>query len=284
MTWLTPAAGPACDQLAAVIDRLAIEHDVPRFQPHVTVLVTLDAAEDAAARTLASLAADVPPVELTFTAIGHENTYFRSLYLRAAPSAQLQALQEAGQATFALDRLHHAPHLSLLYSNMTEEHKGPVICNLGVSLPLTVRFDAVELWVRDARGVDSWHRAARVPLSGPCRRAISAPLTPVQTGISRVTRGQPASQLKAHESPGGSSRDVRAIWIGAVRRVLSRGRTRCPRCPASRCTTRCRHRQAVVARVPRRARPAVRIRPQAWPGALHRRARCRPARQDAAGS
>ena len=67
-------------------------------------------------------------------------------------------------------------------------------------------------------------------------------------------------------------------------RPLSRDRTRCPRCPASRGTTRCRHRQAVAARVPRRARPVVRIRPQVRPGALHRRARCRPARQDAAGS
>ena len=67
-------------------------------------------------------------------------------------------------------------------------------------------------------------------------------------------------------------------------RPLSRDRTRCPRCPASRGTTRCRHRQAVVARVPRRARPVVRIRPQVRPGDLHPRARCRPARQDAAGS
>jgi hypothetical protein len=67
-------------------------------------------------------------------------------------------------------------------------------------------------------------------------------------------------------------------------RPLSRDRTRCPRCPASRCTTRCRHRRAVVARVPRRARPVGRIRPQARPGALRPRARCRPARQDAAGS
>jgi hypothetical protein len=65
---------------------------------------------------------------------------------------------------------------------------------------------------------------------------------------------------------------------------LSRDRTRCPRCPASRGTTRCRHRRAVVARVPHRARPVVRIRPQVRPGALHPRARCRPARQDAADS
>jgi hypothetical protein len=67
-------------------------------------------------------------------------------------------------------------------------------------------------------------------------------------------------------------------------RPLSRDRTRCPRCPASRCTTRCRHRPAGAARAPRRARPAVRIRPPARPGAVHPRARCPPARQDAAGS
>src|SRR5450755_1432462 len=59
-------------------------------------------------------------------------------------------------------------------------------------------------------------------------------------------------------------------------RPLSRDRTRCPRCPASRGTTRCRHRQAVVARVPRRARPVVRIRPQVRPGALHPRAGADP--------
>lgn len=38
---------------------------------------SFDAAEDAAARTLTSLVADLSPVELTFTAIGHEQTYFR---------------------------------------------------------------------------------------------------------------------------------------------------------------------------------------------------------------
>lgn len=43
MAWLTPAAGPARDRLTALIGRLAAEHDAPRFQPHVTVLVTFDA-------------------------------------------------------------------------------------------------------------------------------------------------------------------------------------------------------------------------------------------------
>jgi hypothetical protein len=165
MTWLMPASGMTRDQLAGTIDRLATDHDAPRFQPHVTVLVTLDAACDTAARKLASLVARMPPVELTFTAIGHELTYFRSLYLHAAPSMQLQALQEAARQAFALDRLPPAPHLSLLYSDMTEVHKRSIIADLGLSLPLTCCFDAIELWGRDPQGVRSWYRAARVPLS-----------------------------------------------------------------------------------------------------------------------
>jgi tetratricopeptide (TPR) repeat protein len=71
-------------------------------------------------------------------------------------------------------------------------------------------------------------------------------------------------------------------WTRTRSRPLSRDRTRCPRCPASRCTNRCRH--TGVARVPRRGGPAVRIQPRARPGALPPRARYRLSRQDAPDS
>ena len=101
------------------------------------------------------------------------------------------------------------------------------------------------------------------------------------TGRSRRTAPRVAA-TRERVSPGTGR--FRIQHAARRSRPLSRDRTRCPRCPASRGTTRCRHRQAVVARVPRRARPVVRIRPQVRPGALHPRARCRPARQDAADS
>jgi 2'-5' RNA ligase len=166
MTWLVPAAGPERDQLAATIDRLAAEHDAPRFQPHVTMLATLDCPEDLAARTLTSLAAGTPPIELTLVAIGYEQTYFRSLYLRAEPSAQLLALREAGQRAWALDPSPYMPHLSLLYSDIPDKDKHSLIERTEIRLPLTVRLDAVELWARNPAGVRSWYRIARVPLSG----------------------------------------------------------------------------------------------------------------------
>jgi 2'-5' RNA ligase superfamily len=164
MTWLVPASGPEGDRLAATIDKLAAEHGGPRFQPHVTVVATFDSAKDAAAQTLSSLVADVPPVELTFVTIGHEQTYFRSLYLIAAPSTQLQELQRAGQRAWGLTPLPHLPHLSLLYSDLAEERKRPIIGGLDIALPLTARFDAVELWVREPRGVRDWYRVVHVPL------------------------------------------------------------------------------------------------------------------------
>jgi 2'-5' RNA ligase len=167
MTWLVPAAGTERDRLAATIDRLAVEQNAPRFEPHVTVAATFDAAKDAATRTLTSMVTGMPPVELTFAGIGHQQAYFRALYLRAEPSAELSALQAAGQRAWALDRQPHVPHLSLLYADLAEDRKDLIISSLGITLPLTVRFDAVELWARDPRGVRDWYRAVRMALAGP---------------------------------------------------------------------------------------------------------------------
>jgi len=166
MTWLVPAAGPERDWLAATIDRVAAELDAPRFQPHVTLVATIDSPEDLAVRALTSVAAGVPPVELTLAAIGSEKTYFRSLYLRAEPSAQLLALREAAQRAWVLDPSPYLPHVSLLYSDIPEKDKHSLIARIGIGRPLTVWFDAVELWARDPRGVRSWYRVARVALSG----------------------------------------------------------------------------------------------------------------------
>jgi hypothetical protein len=104
--------------------------------------------------------------EVTFPGFGHEQTYFRSLYLRAAPAAPLTAAHEAGLRGWALQAPPYMPHLSLLYSDLTPEQKEPMLAAIDIPLPLTVRFDAAELWIHDQQGVSGWHRAARVPLDG----------------------------------------------------------------------------------------------------------------------
>ena len=167
MAWLVPAAGPARDQLAAAIGTLAAEHGAPRFQPHVTMAGRFRSGQEPAARALTSLAAGVRSFQVRFAAVGHEQAYFRALYLRADPSPQLTALHEAARAAWALDFRPYTPHLSLLYADIAQERKPAIAGALDIRLPLTIRIDAAELWADDPAGVPGWHRVARIPLSGP---------------------------------------------------------------------------------------------------------------------
>jgi 2'-5' RNA ligase len=166
MAWLVPAAGPARDRLAATIGTLAAEHGAPRFEPHVTIAGLFHSGQEAAARALTSLAAGVHPFEVRFAAVGHEQAYFRALYLRAEPSPQLTALHQAARAAWALKSQPYLPHLSLLYANIAEERKPAIIDALGIQLPLTIHLNAAELWAGHPAGVAGWHRVARIPLSG----------------------------------------------------------------------------------------------------------------------
>jgi 2'-5' RNA ligase len=165
MAWLMPAAGPVRDHLAATIDRLAAEYDAPRFEPHVTMAGLFHSGEESAAQTLTSLAAGARPFEVRFAEAGYEQAYFRALYLRAEPSPQLTALHQAARAAWALEPRPYRPHLSLLYTDIAEEHKRAIIDALDIQLPLTIRIETAELWADHPAGVPSWHRLAQVPFS-----------------------------------------------------------------------------------------------------------------------
>ena len=171
MSWLVPAAGPVRDRLAGVIAGLAAEHGTPVFAPHVTINGNVDAEPDAAARVLGQLVAGVPPFEVTLPGVGYEPEFFRSLYLRAEPSAQLTALHEAGQRAWDLDISGtgppYRPHLSLLYArDLPEERKPAIADGLGLALPVIIRVDAAEVWGDFRDEVTRWRRVARVPLTG----------------------------------------------------------------------------------------------------------------------
>jgi hypothetical protein len=168
MTWFVPAPGAERDLLAAAIGALAATYAAPVFPPHVTIVPSHDSDTDTdtAVRTLRSVTAGLGSFEVTFPALGHEQTYFRSLYLRAAPAAPLTAAHDAGLRAWALQAPPYMPHLSLLYSDHTPEQKEPMLAAIEIPLPLTVRFDAAELWIHDQLGVAGWRWAARVPLDG----------------------------------------------------------------------------------------------------------------------
>jgi 2'-5' RNA ligase superfamily len=165
MSWLVPAPGPERDRLAAVITDLAAGYGGPVFAPHVTLARTVPAVPDVVAGVLAEVTAGVAPFEVALTGVGYEPVFFRSLYLRAGPSAPMTALR--GAAARAL-RLEPAPdpHLSLLYADLDEERKPAIAAGLDLALPMTIRVDAAEVWGDSREDAGRWRRLARVPLTG----------------------------------------------------------------------------------------------------------------------
>lgn len=164
MTWLVPAVGPERDDLVATMDRLAAQHDAARFQPHITLAPNVESGEQAAAEALTSLAAAITPIDLNFASLGHDETYFRALTLVPEPSEQLVALHQAVQRLWSPDPWQFRPHLSVLYSEISEERKRPTIDSISTGLPLTIRFDAIELWVATPE-VRDWYRVAKIPFT-----------------------------------------------------------------------------------------------------------------------
>jgi 2'-5' RNA ligase len=158
--WIVPE-GEARRRLAALIAELARRFAGPVFDPHVTLLAGLPgpAASVIVRAEEVMRRAKTFPVRFVGPEVG--DSYFRSLYLRVEPSAELLALHGAARDAFGrTEEPPFFPHLSLRYG----ASPAPAVME-EVRLAVPDGFEARTVGLYSTEGeVERWHRGRRFRL------------------------------------------------------------------------------------------------------------------------
>ncbi len=172
--WIEPPAFLAV-RLNALIDALSVQYGAPRFSAHVTLLGGLSGEEENLLSAAGSLASALSPFEMTLAGVGREDSYFRCLYLLAAPSGPLMGARGKAEEAFVRFRASGAalerperfmPHMSLLYGDIDNSSKEAIIQSIGGTVTANFTAEGLSLYRVDG-DIGSWRRVGEVfPLTG----------------------------------------------------------------------------------------------------------------------
>ncbi len=115
--WLMPTPARAA-RLREIMARLSVDHDLPEFEPHVTVLGSLDlplAQVLDAAKTVAQTVAQTGEVSSEVWAVTGREDFFTALTLDLRGSGVFDLHLQACAALGLAQVPHFEPHLSVAY-------------------------------------------------------------------------------------------------------------------------------------------------------------------------
>ena len=150
----------------SLIEALAREHPPsPLFASHITLLGGIRGAEDDLLQGLNELAGAIQPFQVRLEGLaGHEDSFYRCLYLRAEPSEELLRARKEAERIFTRFRNEASegeafmPHLSILYGRIDNEARQMMINSLGSALGCNFRAESVSLYRTDGAPAE-WSRA-----------------------------------------------------------------------------------------------------------------------------
>ncbi|HTP66248.1 MAG TPA: HAD-IA family hydrolase [Geobacteraceae bacterium] len=200
--------------LEALMGELCVKLDLPTFEPHVTLFAGLFPDPDLVGKTLAGIAAGMPPITLKVKGIRCTAEYFKSVFIEFAEHPLLDDIHgRVRDACGSPSGYELAPHLSLLYADLPLAAKE--ILARGISLDRgEFRFDEVKLvtplnlaeWWRDT---GKWQTLCRFRLAGkeggPPLRAVLFDFGGVlategfREGLMAIARRQGLDPAKVHQ-------------------------------------------------------------------------------------
>ena len=145
--WIMPE-GSAYTLTDSYITKLSVAYNLPRFEPHLTLLSGI---RNPVTSTLRGLAGGLPPFRIRLASQPeYLNEYFRCLFIKADETPELiDAFSKASQL-FGYEGETYFPHLNLAYGDLPLETKRVMIQKLG-DIP-QIEFEARQLSLVHASG------------------------------------------------------------------------------------------------------------------------------------
>ncbi len=161
--WLMPT-GEAYDKLSGLIKRLANEYNAPFFEPHVTLLGEAMQSNEDVLKKAEKLVSGQRPFPITLSTVEYQDFYFRTLFVRAEKTDQLQALHDYAKEVFEMQDIpDYMPHLSLMYGNFPQAVKDKIIETIGRDQAMVFTISAIHLLKTNGE-VSAWHKVKEFPL------------------------------------------------------------------------------------------------------------------------
>lgn len=158
--WLMPNSD-VYDFYQSLIERIAVHCHTSPFSPHITLLGTIDLEEKKVLQITEWIAALHASLNISLEDSGYEDVFFRSFYLKARRSDSLLALRATATMLFEREeRQFYMPHMSLLYSDWSQEQKQELVLP---ELIRTFSVSGISVYRTEGNDARNWEKVYDVP-------------------------------------------------------------------------------------------------------------------------
>lgn len=155
--WLRPF-GEIAFKLEQKIKELGQKHGTPVFEPHITLLGSLQKSETELIQLTDTLASSLHPFDVVLTNAGCRDEFYRSIFVHVKKSRELMDARNTAERLFnSSPEEEFMPHLSLMYSDFGREEKERILNTMGREFHL--RFPVQSILLIQTEGKpDNWKK------------------------------------------------------------------------------------------------------------------------------
>lgn len=163
--WLMPR-GHVADELQTLIADLSRKHMTPTFEPHVTLIGSLNLPKAEAVSKTKELATQVKPFIVTLSEVAYLDQYFRCVFIKAERTTGLMTAHLTARDLFVYQQDDdYMPHLSLVYGDLQRTTKRAIVQHIGVETTIEFLVEELYLYCTDGPPKD-WYCVLEAPIRG----------------------------------------------------------------------------------------------------------------------